>query len=284
MAASQKKIQANRKNAALSTGPKTVAGKSRSSMNAVRHGLFSQHLFLDDEHPDDYQALIDDLHHTLRPVGALEQTLVERIAVNMWRQRRLVQTETSILDLERTPQKIAKSASRELDRAWDNELKEDDLLPFDSKQADWSQRVADEFDNLSEITLDAVEREAPSIHQQLVEDADGDEETLEEYLANYDNGLQEYVIDLVRWCREELDKANQRPRILVTAQKVRNRKVVLPEKYLELMTRYQTSLDNQLYKAMKALRETQEWRLQTMEGEAVPAVENPPEAVLNVVQ
>ena len=202
----------------------------------------------------------------------------------MWRQRRLVQTETSILDLERTPQKIAKSASRELDRAWDNELKEDDLLPFDSKQADWSQRVADEFDNLSEITLDAVEREAPSIHQQLVEDADGDEETLEEYLANYDNGLQEYVIDLVRWCREELDKANQRPRILVTAQKVRNRKVVLPEKYLELMTRYQTSLDNQLYKAMKALRETQEWRLQTMEGEAVPAVENPPEAVLNVVQ
>ncbi|MBF0453913.1 MAG: hypothetical protein HQL72_03725 [Magnetococcales bacterium] len=284
MAASQKKIQANRKNATLSTGPKTEAGKARSSMNAVRHGLFSQHLFLDDEYSDDYQALEEDLHHTLRPVGALEQTLVERIAVNMWRQRRLVQAETSMLDLERTPQKIAKSASRELGRAWDNELKEDELLPFDSKQADWCQGAVDELESLSDITLEALSKEAPSIHQQLVEEAEGDEETLEEYLANYDNGLQEYVIDLVRWCREELDKANQRPRILVTAQKVRGKKVILPEKYLELMTRYQTSLDNQLYKAMKAFREAQEWRLQTMEGEAVPAIENPPEAVLNVVQ
>jgi len=35
----QKKIEANRRNAAKSTGPKTKAGKARASSNAARHGL-----------------------------------------------------------------------------------------------------------------------------------------------------------------------------------------------------------------------------------------------------
>lgn len=37
--ASEKQIAANRRNAKRSTGPKTVAGKLRSSQNAYRHGL-----------------------------------------------------------------------------------------------------------------------------------------------------------------------------------------------------------------------------------------------------
>ena len=37
--ASEKQLRANRENAKKSTGPKTVAGRARSSRNTFRHGL-----------------------------------------------------------------------------------------------------------------------------------------------------------------------------------------------------------------------------------------------------
>ena len=43
-------------------------------------------------------------------------------------------------------------------------------------------------------------------------------------------------------------------------------KLMLPERALMLLTRYQTTLDNQIYKALRSLREAQEWRLKTIEG------------------
>ncbi|MGH8579393.1 MAG: hypothetical protein ACREVK_04440, partial [Gammaproteobacteria bacterium] len=62
--------------------------------NAVKHGLFARQLILNDEDPTEYQALVDGLQAALSPVGTLEYALVERIAITLWRQRRLVRAET----------------------------------------------------------------------------------------------------------------------------------------------------------------------------------------------
>ena len=98
---SDKQLVANQNNAGLSTGPRTDTGKAVSSGNATRHGIFSAQLILQDEEPEEFQALVAALQVDLRPVGAIELTLVERIAVNIWRQRRLVQAETAKLELAR---------------------------------------------------------------------------------------------------------------------------------------------------------------------------------------
>jgi hypothetical protein len=42
----------------------------------------------------------------------------------------------------------------------------------------------------------------------------------------------------------------------------------LPNDAIEIFSRYQTTLDNQLYKALRALREAQEWRLKTLDAKA----------------
>src|SRR3954451_17739570 len=46
-----RRIEANRKNSKLSTGPRTEAGKSISSMNARKHGMRAQSPTLPHENP-----------------------------------------------------------------------------------------------------------------------------------------------------------------------------------------------------------------------------------------
>jgi hypothetical protein len=58
-------IEANRRNAEKSTGPKTPEGKQAVASNAVKHGLFARQLILNDEDPEEYQALVDGLQDAL---------------------------------------------------------------------------------------------------------------------------------------------------------------------------------------------------------------------------
>ncbi len=270
---SDRQAAANRANALKSTGPVTANGKAAVSLNAVRHGLLSAKLFLDDEDPADFDALQCDLQRSLNPFGALELALVERIAITMWRQRRLIAAETAAIALEHGAAKIAGDVSSELNLSYSNELTETEIEPFDVDHAQWCTVVMDEIDRLEEIDIKSLEKQAPHVFGQLSSDAEEDDSEPEAFLDDYSGGATAYIAELYNYCRKQLQKAEERPRILALAQQVKQKRLVLPAKTLELFARYQTTLDNQIYKALKALRDAQEWRLKTIEASADPVAD-----------
>ena len=94
---SPEKLQANRKNAKRSTGPRTPRGKRNSSRNALKHGILSNDLLVGHgtgrENRREYQALLAELIEDLQPVGRTEELLVERIVGCDWRYRRSLRAE-----------------------------------------------------------------------------------------------------------------------------------------------------------------------------------------------
>ena len=97
---SDKKAEANRRNALKSTGPKTPEGKAAVRHNAVKHGLLSQDILLPGEDETALRELGERLKIELRPEGELENLLVERIVAAHWRLRRLGRVEAGIFAWE----------------------------------------------------------------------------------------------------------------------------------------------------------------------------------------
>jgi hypothetical protein len=270
-------IRANRANAQRSTGPKTADGKAVVGANALRMGLRSARLFVEGEDPQEFQALCADLDAALRPVGAVEIALAERIAVALWRQRRLVKAEAAAIDLERRPAEIARDVKRTQRGALGESIASDNLQPFDEEEASWCPDVLVEIDGLEEISLATLAQRAPLVHAQLLSDAAGEDEDPATHVSSLENGLTTYVADLATSCRKQLTEAEQRPQVLALAEQLRARRLVLPVPQLEAIARYQTTLDNQLYKALRAFRDAQEWRLKTLDS--VPESEGSPSVI-----
>ena len=86
--ATEAQIAANRRNAELSTGPRTDAGKNASKLNAVTHGLSAEIAVLPTEDPKEYARFRETLLESLAPVGALEERLAEEVVEGSWRLRR----------------------------------------------------------------------------------------------------------------------------------------------------------------------------------------------------
>jgi len=89
----------NRKNASHSTGPKTEAGKKRSSLNAYRHGLTGQTIILPAEDLVAYQAFTRTFFDDYKPVGTLEKQLVQSLADTSWRLNRVAALEHNLIGL-----------------------------------------------------------------------------------------------------------------------------------------------------------------------------------------
>jgi hypothetical protein len=97
--ASQKQIDANRRNAQKSTGPVTDLGKAVVKFNSLKHGMTASTAVLPYENADSYAELREAFVATYKPANAVEASLVETIANSYWRLLRVRRVETAALDM-----------------------------------------------------------------------------------------------------------------------------------------------------------------------------------------
>jgi hypothetical protein len=83
------KLEANRRNAAKSTGPRSLEGKLTSSRNAVKHGLLASRMLAQGlENRAEFEELAAEIEDYYRPSPGMESRLVEEIIACLWRLQR----------------------------------------------------------------------------------------------------------------------------------------------------------------------------------------------------
>jgi hypothetical protein len=94
--ATLKQIEANRRNARLSTGPRTPEGKAAIRYNACKHGLTSREVVLPGESQEEFQALRNAYRSEFQPRSPQEEDLVLQMASADWRLRRSIRVEAAL--------------------------------------------------------------------------------------------------------------------------------------------------------------------------------------------
>ena len=198
---------ASKLNGSKSKGPVSAAGKQISSKNAQKHGILSRELILPGEREEEFQALLGQLQSELRPLGTLENTIVERIAIAIWRQRRLVRAETAKTQLR--------------------QLKQHEL------QAD---------SRFGTLGIKMIHIDAGVPRKELGGNTTSQNQNSEEFSRQADKENHHALYFEANLFPNDADQ----------------------------MSRYQSALDNELYKAMRALREAQGWRMQSIDIQQTP--------------
>jgi hypothetical protein len=109
------KIAANKKNAALSTGPKNCTS---TRFNAVKHGLLAEGV-TELDIPETFPAFCAKITAELQPVGEIEIFLARRIALDMVRLNRAALLEAEFITEQINPP-VTENIDSDIDRMLDS--------------------------------------------------------------------------------------------------------------------------------------------------------------------
>jgi hypothetical protein len=282
--ASQKQLAANRRNALKSTGPRTATGKAKSRLNAIQHGVLCESVVVDGhfywEDPLEFASLHNELAQNLRPVGRVEELLVERMATCAWRIRRVLKAENGEIRLStdtgtwarlKRRQRVGETLARHghADGGWcsvsvryhvdamkrlrervraDGRLTQDALCEFSVAFENRETELLNRLRQFYAATTNSANRPSES---------DGTSQPGEDVLAYLDEKIAGFEAVVQDMAEEESrdDMARLDAAVLPSAE------------VIEKLQRYETSLERQYYRAMNQLERLQRRRA----GEHIPA-------------
>jgi hypothetical protein len=117
-----RQMEANRRNALRSTGPKSHNGKRQSRRNALRHGLTAETVIEGLEDTEDYKAFEAAIISDYDAETAVERELVLRLASLLWRMRRAISIETDLLTIQAEILRDRRNVLRAVDHSPQGEL------------------------------------------------------------------------------------------------------------------------------------------------------------------
>jgi len=98
--ATEKQIEANRRNAQKSTGPRTNSGKALAGRNSRKHGTYEREPLLPGENSHNLDTLVEAYKQRFQPQNPIESDLVFQLAAIQYRLRRAMRLESSIFDFQ----------------------------------------------------------------------------------------------------------------------------------------------------------------------------------------
>ncbi|PIQ82271.1 MAG: hypothetical protein COV76_04425 [Candidatus Omnitrophica bacterium CG11_big_fil_rev_8_21_14_0_20_64_10] len=279
--ATEKQAKANQQNAQKSTGPKTEEGKEIVKLNAVKHGILSDAVVIPkgegQERKEAYLRLYNGLWDYFKPDGAMEDTLVEQIAVTLWRKRRVLWFELGCLrkqldDCRKTTEEpdededeyashIPKTARERLAAAKKRlahhqqekqYLQEGYDILSDEEVKNW----ADSYFKVAERK--GFEAEEPKQVRDWLKEQGLTEDQIRQELTQTEEAAIEQAQAEIKTLEPQANGELERAALLAS----------LPEHHWQLdkIIRYEASLDRQLYKAINQLERLQRSR----KGETLP--------------
>jgi hypothetical protein len=144
--ASRRQLQANRRNARLSSGPKTPEGKATAARNSLKHGLLARNAVLPDEDTQAFLEALAALEAENQPSGPLEHLLLQLLAAAQWRLARLLRIETGLLAT-----RLQDTREREYDDDDDDDDQDDPAPDHDQTPEQEEAQAARDYDEITRL-------------------------------------------------------------------------------------------------------------------------------------
>jgi hypothetical protein len=287
----------------MSGGPATENGKQVVRWNATRHGISSPEPVVPSlEKREDWESHLEGIVENLSPVGHLEVTLAERIALLSWRLHRVTryETETIAISQEQVEEVIQRRAwfSRSLrgnpyasthpedirfdakhNRQIHNALKRFPSLKLskilkgeDASSVVWAvlktaQRARKEEIDVEDLNLPGVPEDAiiEELPPMTVEDVRGCIDSIARAANQDSERLLETATETARL--DAVSSKMKAEELEVEIDVMRRERILPDDKTLEKIARYEAHLSRQLYQALHELENLQKHRTT---GEGVP--------------
>lgn len=267
-----KQVEANRRNAKKSTGPKTSSGKAISSQNAIGAGIFSKNPLLAQESPEEFEQFSQGILQAYPPFDGISASYAERIILGMWRKRRLQIAETAKLQLATRDESVIHEVNIMMKRSVLSPLGPKDIS---IKQEEYFQALKQLDSDMELVAGKRIDREltilqeiSPKIHKLLNDqldkkyDADARKNLSGDELSNELTMLMSQI-------QAKIFEDTPKHEAYTLSLMIKAERAMLPEKDFNLFSKYDNQINNEINRAIEGYKKHCEWIKRTIEIESV---------------